>query len=57
MNLNIDVTDITTGILACMTENKIQDAMQDDEHLQDLSNYIINGWPSTRPEVKHKIDQ
>ena len=31
---------------------KIQDATLNDEHLQVLTIYIINGWPETKAEVK-----
>ena len=42
MKLNIDVIYIGIVNTVCMTIKEIQNMIQNDEHLQDLSSYIIN---------------
>ena len=55
MNLGIDVRDDCPDIPECMSTQEIWDATQEDNHLQALMAYIINGWPMTEAEVKHEI--
>ena len=38
-----------------MKIKETQDVTHDGEQLQELSNYIINGWLSTTAEVKQEI--
>ena len=55
-NLNISATETCTDILEYMvSEEKIMHTTQVDDHLNKLTPYMINGWPSTRSEVKIEI--
>ena len=38
-----------------MSTYRIKDTAQNDEHLQALATYIINGWLQTKAEVKEDI--
>ena len=53
MQLNIDAIHTATNIPDCMMMQQLQQATTQDEHLQQLKEHIIRGWP----EDKDKIPQ
>ena len=46
--------EICTDTPECMTAEEIRHVMQEDDHLNALKAYIINGWSSTRAEIKEE---
>ena len=38
----------TTYILECMRMYKLQEATPQDQHLQHLMQYVIQGWPESK---------
>ena len=55
MIININATSTTTGILTCMPIQDIQEATENDTHIKQFTEYIINGWLSNRNEVTQVI--
>ena len=55
MNLNINAIKMCTDIPECTTVEEIRHTTQVDDHLNALTAYVINGWSSTRGEVKEEI--
>ena len=51
MDIRVDAIQSTTYILECISISQAQQAMTQDEHLQQLKNIIITGWPSTKDEL------
>ena len=39
----------------CMTMHELQQAMSQDQHLQHLKDYIIQGWPKSRDQIPQDI--
>ena len=54
LELSIDAVHTSTDVPACMSIQEIQGAMQRDVHLQQLKEYIINGWPESRNQIHKK---
>ena len=48
MKINTDVIHTTTDIPEYMLIKDLKQAKLPDEHLQQLKNFIIKGWPITR---------
>ena len=47
----------TQVILKCMIAKEIRHTMQEDDHLNEVTAFMINGWLSTTAEVKEEIKQ
>ena len=47
MKLSIIVIIVARDIPRCMSIQDIQEAMERDDHLQELKMYIIGGWLDT----------
>ena len=41
----------TTNILECMTMCELQEATSQDQHLQHLMEYVIQGWPNSKNQL------
>ena len=54
MKININAMDTAKVIPKCMTIQEIQQATIKDEHLHQLRQCIIRGWPESRNEVPQK---
>ena len=52
MNLSTDAVNTMTDIPACISIQDIQEATQNDIHLQALRKHIIRDWQSKRNEPK-----
>ena len=48
MKLVINAVETCLDILECMSTYEVEDTSQNDEHLQALTEYSINGWPLTK---------
>ena len=55
MDIRADAIQSTTDIIECISIAEIQHTMAQDEHLQQLKNIIITGWPSTKDELHSDI--
>ena len=55
--MSIAINAIASGadIPDCMTTGEIRLATLDNEHLCILSEYILCGWPPTKPEVPKEL--
>ena len=53
--LNVDTIQITTNIQDCMMIQQLQQATSKDNHLQQVKDYIIRGWPENRDQISHDI--
>ena len=51
MQLNIDGIQTTTNIPVNMTIQDLQQAMSQDEHLQQLKEHIIRSWPENGDQI------
>ena len=51
MQLNTDAIQTTTNIPECMTIHQLQQETTQDEHLQQLKDHIIQGWPESRDQI------
>ena len=55
MQLNINAIQTATTIPEYMTMHELQQAMSQDQHLQCLNDYIIQGWPESRDQIPQDI--
>ena len=55
MSPNIKAVETCADIPEYMTPEEISQALQADDNLNVLTEYMINGWPSTKAEVKEEI--
>ena len=55
MQLNIDAIETMTDIPDCMTMQQLQQATSKDDHLQQLKDYIIRGWPENKDQMPQDI--
>ena len=53
MQLNVDVIQTNTNISDCMTIQQLQQATSQDDHQQQLKDYIIRGWPKNKDTTRH----
>ena len=51
MQLNMDAIQTTTNIPDCMAIQELQQANSQDEHLQQLKEHIIKGWPENKDQI------
>ena len=51
MQLNVATIQTTTNIPDCMMIQQLQDAMSQDDHLQQLKADIIRGWPENKGQI------
>ena len=55
MQVNIDAIQTTTNIPDCMTKHKLQKETSQDEHLQQLKEHNIKGWPEKIDHIPQDI--
>ena len=55
MQLNINAMQATTNIPDCMTIHELQHVTSQDEHLQQLKEHIIQGWPENRDQIPQDL--
>ena len=55
MQLNIYPMQTTTNISDCMTLHEHQQATSQGEHLQQLKELIIKGWPENKDQIPQEI--
>ena len=55
MNLTTNAIETCTDIQECMMAKKIKYVTPTDDHLHVLKTYVLNGWSSTRADIKDKI--
>ena len=51
MQLNVDTIQTTTNIPGCMMIQQLQQAISQDNYLQQLKDYFIRGWPENRDQI------
>ena len=51
MQLNSNAIQATTNIPDCMTIQELQQAILQDDLLQDLQEHIIRGWPEHKDQI------
>ena len=54
MKFSINAVHTSADILICITIQDIQ-ATPQDNHLQQLKEYIIQGWPASRNEIPQVV--
>ena len=45
----------TTNAPECMTLPRLQEAMSQNQHLQHLMEYVIQGWPDSKNQLPQDI--
>ena len=45
----------TTNVPECITMHELQEAMSQDQHLQHLMEYVIQGWPDSKNQLPQDI--
>ena len=53
--ISINVIQSTTNSLECMTICELQEATSQDQHLQHLMEYVIQGWPESKSQLPEDI--
>ena len=51
MQISINVIQSTTKIPECLTMHELQEATSQDQHLQCLIEYVIQGWPENKNQL------
>ena len=51
MQLNIDATQTITNIPDCMTIQQLQQTNSQHDHIQQLKDYILRGWPENKDQI------
>ena len=51
MDIQVDAIQSTTDIPECVSMAEIQQALVQDDHLQELKNFIISGWPDMNDKL------
>ena len=57
MQVNINTIQITMNIPECMTIHEMQQAMSQDNHLQQLKEQVIRGWPGNKDHIAQNLRQ
>ena len=55
MQLVINAMTTITNIPECMTIHKLQQVTDQDQHMQCLKEYIIQGWSDHKDQVQQDI--
>ena len=55
MLLNVNAIQTITNIPEVITIHKLQQATSQDEHLEHLKDYTIQGWPESRDQIPQDI--
>ena len=55
MNLGINMVETCRDTPECLMGGAIRQAMKEDNYLNALTAYMINGWQTNGPEVKDEI--
>ena len=55
MQLSINVIQPTTNMPECMTMHELQQVMSQDQHMQCLKEYIIQGCPDHKEQIQQDI--
>ena len=55
LDLRVDAVQVVTDVPECMSIWQIQQATNQDEHLQRLKCFIITGWPDAREQLHQNI--
>ena len=55
MQISINVIQSSTYILQCMTMCELQETMSQEQFLQHLMEYIIQGWPNSKNQLPQVI--
>ena len=48
MQISLNATQLRTYVPECMTFNELKEATSQGQHLQQLMEYIIQGWPDNK---------
>ena len=51
----LDTIQTTTNIQECITIQQLQQATLQDDHIQQLKDYIIRGWPENKNQILKDI--
>ena len=51
MQININAIQLTINVPYCMTFNELKDVTSPDQHLKQLLEYLIQGWPDNRDQL------
>ena len=55
MQISINVTQSTTNIPDCLKRYGLQETMSQDQQLQLLLEYVMQGWPESRHQLPQDI--
>ena len=51
MDVQVDAIQTAVDMLECVSMAEIQQALSQDNHLQQLKSFIITGWPDSRDKL------
>ena len=57
MQISINVIQLTTNMPECITFNELKEVTFQDQHLQQLMENIIQGWPDNKDQLPPDIRQ
>ena len=55
MQLSINAIQTATNIPESMTMHELQQAMYQDQHLQHLTDFVIQGWPESTDHISQDV--
>ena len=55
MQINVNAIRLTTNVPECMTVNDLKEVLYQDKHIQQLKEYIIQGWPENKDQLLQDI--
>ena len=55
MQLDVDAIQTTTNIPNCMMIQQLQQTALQDDHLQQLNDYIIRVWPENMDQIQQDM--
>ena len=55
MQISINAIQLMTNKSECMAFNELKEATSQDQHLQQLMEYIIQGWPGNKDQLLKDI--
>ena len=55
MELQVDIIQTATGMPECQSMTELQQASSQDNHLQKLKHFIIEGWSYSKNEISAEL--
>ena len=55
MQISVNAMQLTANVPDCMTCNELKEVTSQDQHLQQLMEYIIQGWPDNKDKLLQDV--